>query len=294
MKLSQMEYFLAVAEELNFTAAANALFISQPALSRQIAALEQELGVRLFERTSRKVVLTAAGRQLRDDLQDIMVQLERARQRAAEIGNRERLNLRIACFDGGMTDDFLPFVLRRIRQEIPGVNITLSRRSFGENQTAFRLGEIDLLLTLGPGEVDEDTCCVQRVGIRRGALIYSANSVLAQKTAPTIEDFSAQTFLICSKTEAPTLYTHSLEVLRGLGITRPQLLEADNYSVLSAYLDSGYGYALLAESVADKAPNLHRFDLGDRDLHYVVAVWKKQHPMAKLLSKCFESFDGQD
>ena len=292
MKLAQMEYFLAVAEELNFTAAAKKLFISQPALSRQIVVLEEELGVKLFTRSSRKVVLTAAGEQLQHDVQAILAQLEQAKQRAAEIGSRERLRLRIGCFDGAVTDDFLPAVLDHVHRFIPGVQVTLKRNSFKENRRAFEAGELDLLLTLSLEFTDQEEHYIQKLVYRRGALVYSVNSELATKENLTLRDFCNEPALIIKRSEAPELYENGVQNLKKFGIPCPNILEVDNFATLSAYLEIGQGYALLSELAATENPKLKYFDLGGKDEHWVVAVWKQNHPMANKLKNCFQGYDN--
>lgn len=89
MRLEQISYFLSVAEHGNITAAARSLYISQPALSKQITLLEQEIGLPLFERQARGVTLTRAGMQFQKDLKNILKELEMPRRmRSLQGGHR--------------------------------------------------------------------------------------------------------------------------------------------------------------------------------------------------------------
>lgn len=132
MNLIQVEYFLAVAEKLNFTVAAKSLFISQPALSKQIKLLEEELDTQLFIRDSRKVMLTAAGKKFRADLRETVERLEAAKNNAIMIGKKEQSLLEIGCFDGAVVDDFLPQVIKTINLGSLATRIRIHRGSFSE------------------------------------------------------------------------------------------------------------------------------------------------------------------
>ncbi len=85
MNSRQLEYFLAVARELNFTKAAESMYVSQTAVTQQIKALEEQLGVKLFERTKRKVTLTAAGRVFQDEAIAIINRMDRAVERTRKV-----------------------------------------------------------------------------------------------------------------------------------------------------------------------------------------------------------------
>ena len=91
MRFNQIEYFLELARVLNFTKASKNLYISQPALSKQIAGLEDQLGVKLFIRGNHTLSLTEAGVQLQRDLSDIWNRIESARNRVIEIGSKTAL-----------------------------------------------------------------------------------------------------------------------------------------------------------------------------------------------------------
>jgi DNA-binding transcriptional LysR family regulator len=124
MQMRHLECFLAVAEELHFTRAAQRLHLSQPPLSRHIKELEQELGVTLFQRTRRSVTLTDAGRAYEQRVHSILSQLEQAREEARRIQRGEMGTLTIG-FVGALTYEFLPGLLRRYRARRPNVQLAL-------------------------------------------------------------------------------------------------------------------------------------------------------------------------
>lgn len=283
MKLTQMEYFLAVAKELNFTAAARSLYVSQPALSKQIALLEEELGTKLLLRNSRRVALTAAGEQFRQDLLRIRDQLDQAKANAIHIGKTETMQFKIGCFDGAVMDDFLPDFYRHIRQFDSNIRISLYRRSFSENHKALERDEIDLLFTLDLDEPFDETYQGQRIAWRRGALIFAKNSPIANKANLSVSDFSREPVLVLNRLVSPGIWCSTHRNLECLGLTDSPVLEMENFSTLFASLELGHGYTILTEDAIDRNPNLERLALDDSLGTWVTAFWKKGHTIAELL-----------
>ena len=117
---TQLDCFLAVAEFLNFSKAAEAVRISQPAVSHQIAALEAELGAELFVRTSRSVELTRAGARFLPSADRILQLAGAARARLHGAESEKNLPLRIGCHNQ-LEMDFLPWPLRKLRAEHPAL-----------------------------------------------------------------------------------------------------------------------------------------------------------------------------
>lgn len=124
MDLRHLRYFMAVAEELHFARAAERLHIDQSPLSRTIKELEEELGARLFVRTTRNTQLTRAGRQLLEHAPRIFTALEQARDAVRSAANGFDGQLRLALSDG-VTPSRLPALLARYREEDPEVEIRL-------------------------------------------------------------------------------------------------------------------------------------------------------------------------
>lgn len=138
MKLRQLQFFMAVAEELSFSRAANKLHVAQPSLSIQIKALEDEVGARFFERDKRHVALTPAGRRFRGRVSEVLALADSAK---AEARSTDR---GLGTIDVGYTalsmfSTALPYAIRRFRKVAPNVAITL--RELPSLEQLYELGE---------------------------------------------------------------------------------------------------------------------------------------------------------
>ena len=118
MELRHLRYFLAVAEELSFRRAAEKLHIAQPPLSAQIKALEQELRVRLFQRTTRSVQLTHAGRVFLEEARAVLAAASQAEQRTRDAEHGMAGTLRVGLI-APVANAWLAGILRRFRQRLP-------------------------------------------------------------------------------------------------------------------------------------------------------------------------------
>lgn len=141
MDVRNLRYFLAAAQELNFTRAAERLHMSQPPLTRKINALEAELGVRLFERTTRGVVLTQAGAALLEDAGHIQLLLEQATDRAQRAGKGQVGRLDLGVFGTAMFD-IVPRVLGAHAKRFPTVNMVLHHGPTPTQVAALRQGRV--------------------------------------------------------------------------------------------------------------------------------------------------------
>lgn len=150
MELRQLEYFVAVARELHFGRAAEKLHVAQPSVSQQIKALERELGVHLFDRTSKAVALTGPGAELlplAERLLDDAAHLHRVAQISAR---RITGEIRI----GFLADEYAESVAERFlaaaRREHPRLVLEFQQQDFAEHHRALERGDVDLAFIVGP------------------------------------------------------------------------------------------------------------------------------------------------
>lgn len=137
MDLKQMRYFLAVAEERNFTRAAERLHMAQPPLTRQIQALEDDIGAPLFMRTSKGVALTEAGQALLAEVPNLLALAQRAKERAVLASEGQSGRLDIGIF-GSAVLDLIPRILARFHADRPEVKIVLHNLTKHEQIAALR------------------------------------------------------------------------------------------------------------------------------------------------------------
>lgn len=154
MELRHIRYFLAVADTLSFTRAAELLNMAQPPLSRQIRALEDELGTELFRRGQRPLVLTPAGVALRAEARDILGRLGGLRGRIREAAGAEAPSLTIG-FVSAAGSGLLPALARQFRRDHPEIRLHVRCLTNREQAEALREGTIALGLAWLPFELEE-------------------------------------------------------------------------------------------------------------------------------------------
>lgn len=153
MDIRQLKYFIAVAEELNFTRAAERVGIAQPPLSQQIIGLEHELRAELFHRSKRKVELTEAGHVLLPHAQRILNATREAAEAVQSAMAGKRGSIRLGALYSSMFV-FLPAVMRRFHKDYPSVMVQVEEMTITQQLAALNEGTIDIGLIRGDTEIE--------------------------------------------------------------------------------------------------------------------------------------------
>lgn len=284
MNLTQIRYFLEVADKLNFTAAAKELFVSQPALSRQISALEEELGTKLFIRNSKKVALTNAGTKLKNDLSQVLEKIETARHDVIMMGQAEKKIIRVGCFDGVVVDDFINLIIQRSSDKFPNSIVKISRYNFSGLRKALASDEIDMILTLDFETPELMSCKTELIKKRTTALIYSARFSIAHRKNLTINDFDGSTLFVLNPEVSQGCYQADLNLVDELKLSNLKIEIFDDFSTLLTYLEMGLGFVFLSSDVVNRLSNLLKIDLPpDIGQRSVIAAWKKDNQFIQTL-----------
>lgn len=149
MELRQLRYFTVLADELNFTRAARRLHVSQPPLSFQIASLESELGARLFDRTSRSVVLSEAGKAFLPHAQAVLARLEEARSHVTRVASGLLGRVQVGLAGSHFLGPFPQFI-QQFRQQRPGLEVALHEMKPSDHLQALRDGRLDVCVSRNP------------------------------------------------------------------------------------------------------------------------------------------------
>ena len=211
MELRQLRYMIAIAQERNFTRAAAKLNIAQPPLSRQIQQLEGELGAILFERGSRPVRLTDAGRLFYEQAVQVMDRLEEIKVMTRRAHEAPRPHFRIG-FVGSVLYGHLPEVIRRYRAARPGVEITLVELTTLEQLAALKEHRIDV----GFGRIPFDDPLVNRMLLRNERIcvaLPAAHPLLAGKAPLELADITREPLIVYPKSPRPSYADQVLALL---------------------------------------------------------------------------------
>ncbi|WP_317203862.1 LysR family transcriptional regulator [Janthinobacterium sp.] len=246
MELRHLRYFVAVADEKNFTRAAKRLFIAQPPLSRQIQQLEEELGVVLIEKSSRPLRLTEAGRFFHIHAQDLLAKAAELKTMTQRVGKIER-TLSIG-FVASTLYGLLPEIVRRFRERYTTVAVSFHELTTMEQIRALKDGVIDV----GFGRVKSEDPNIRRIVLREERLVValpSGHPRSASSDAIRLVDLQAETLIIYPKAPRPSFADQVLAAFSERALTPQQVLEVRELQIAIGLVAAGQGVAIVPESV---------------------------------------------
>jgi len=246
MELRQIRSFLSVAETLHFGRTAELIHLSQPALSLQIRALEEEVGVRLFERNRRKTTLTAAGSAFRDDVAAALSQLQQGVRRARLAANGKLGRLRIG-FISTAGREIVPGIVRQYRELNREVEFSLRNVLTAEQVSMLETGALDVgFLRMPIGEHPAlDVVTVHR---ERFVLVVPSFHKLAKRKRVRLRELAGHDFVAYERSFAPGFHDLIFGILRDAGIAPNVSQTAAEIPTLISLVDSGMGITILPAS----------------------------------------------
>lgn len=246
MELRHLRYFVAVAEERNFTRAAERLHIAQPPLSRQIQQLEEELGVTLIEKGPRPLRLTEAGDFLLAHARPLLDQVRDLKAMTQRVGKLERTVS--VGFVASTLYGQLPDIIRRYREDNPEVEVTLHEMTTIEQIKALKEGTIDV----GFGRLKSEDSSIRRILLReeRMAVALFPGHRLADATGGVrLLDLVNEPLLVYPKAPRPSFADQVLAVFAEANLVPDHVTEVRELQIAMGLVAAGQGIAIVPESV---------------------------------------------
>ncbi len=281
MELRHLRYFLAVADALNFSRAAERLRVAQPALSRQVHDLEEQLGFRLFERSTTKVQLTEAGRFFKQQVEKLLMQLDIAVTGAQRIAKGTTSNFRIGT-DWNTARLFVTDAARELHQRHPGLSIDFVELPGYEHTQAIRDRKIDVGFVSGKlltprKDIDYRLLCTCPI-----KAILPMEHSLANQTEVRLRDLKEERWITIREEEIPGFKILLLQVLKPAQFTPKFGRSARSFEGMLAFVGTGEGVALLPEIFLPPQPAGLRYVSTDCAPWEICAVWSKDHADAHV------------
>ncbi len=273
MELRQLTYFIAVAQKLNFTRAAEDLPVSQPGLSQQIRVLENELGVPLFDRVGKRVALTPAGEVLLPHAYHILAAVETARNEVRELSQLGRGTASLGA-PPTVSTHLLPGRLTRFRRRYPGLEVTLREAGTASLLRHVEEAQLDLAIVVS----DDLPPVMECAPVLEEAYVLAVGLMhpLGQQSSVRLADLSGEAFILFP--EGYKLREVTLTSCQRAGFEPKVALDGGAMQSALEFVAAGLGVALVPELALEGAKNIRRVSISDQELRRRLGlVWRRDH-----------------
>ena len=280
MHIKQLRYFIAVAEHLNFTEAARSLYVSQPALSQQIADLEKQLNVKLFARNHHSVSLTPAGVIFLQEAYDIVAKSEQATQKV-QIKDSSSITGTITIgYLGQYEKKIIPDLVRILRQKCPLMNIKLSYVAIGKLYHGLENDEIDIGFCLSFGSQQLNGLFYETLYTSGLSVLMRDDHPLAKKSTLKLKDIMHEPIITIKRGDCFDAFKQMTELFKHEKYT-PNIVNEDIDYIDSLFLmvKAGQGISILSSHVDISAyPALRFVPIADKSAKTdLIIAWKKNN-----------------
>ncbi|NUR87158.1 MAG: LysR family transcriptional regulator [Nonomuraea sp.] len=252
MQLQQLAYFVAVAETRHFTQAAERMRVAQPSLSKQIKALESDLGAPLFSRARGNVTLTPAGEALLPLARRMLADADTARQEVAELIGMRRGRVRLGATPS-LCAGLLADALARFHHAYPGIELLVEEGGSRDLVRALARGQLDLSLVITPLQHDDPSLVTEEI-LRENLVVVSPATQASRKTHLHIDDLRGKPMVMFRR--GYDLREVTQAACRSAGFEPRFAVEGGEMDAVLRFVEAGLGVAVVPSMVLDGRPGL--------------------------------------
>jgi len=283
MEIRHLRYFLAIAEAGGFARAAARLRVAQSALSRQIADLEEELKVRLFDRSRRGVQLTYPGECFLEDARRMLANMERAQLRAFDAQNGKVGSLTIGMVESFSWNDLVTRPIYDFRQENPAVSLALTMMTTVDQLAALREQRISAGIMLHRAVQDK---ALEKLVLYTDRLMLAVHkkSRLARNPPKNLAELAGEEFFWIPRAANPAYYDEVVQVCRDRGLALRLTSGGMVHSASLSFVAAGLGCTFVVSQVRWRKPkNVAIVPVGDLNVNVTLElVWHRENRQQAL------------
>lgn len=251
MNTKQLECFIELSETLNFSETANNLYITQPAVSHQMKALENELGLQLFIRSKRNVTLTPAGLSLYKDMKDISIKANIAISKAKNYAAEFKSNLSIG-YEGNLLElEMMPMILSSFKETVPSSQIYLNFVDYKERKNSLLTNKYDVIFTVKENIIDTSEIKYHELFIGHMVCVMPKEHPLANNSTIKIDDLATDTLIFLNPLKCPRKMGNIQEKIQ-LYCPKATIYYSDSANISYTMIKAGLGIAIMPNFVCLK------------------------------------------
>lgn len=279
MTLNQMKYFIAAARCLSFTEAAKSLFMTQPALSRQIAAMENELGTKLFVREHKNLKLTPGGSILLNRLPEL---LEDYRKLSDDVRNANKGyngQLRIGILDVYDISELFEGTIQIFQKCFPDVHLTMQRFGIGILPECLYHNSLDLIITYGFSLYDKPDLVSLDIQKYNSCIMLRNDHPLAEKKELSLSDLKEETFVLLDRSISEEGYHYIMSLCEKCGVF-PQTKIVEKMEDILLWVQVGNGVAITTNRTIEKMNPMviiREIQMQEAKGHDITVAWRREN-----------------
>lgn len=290
MNTQELKCFIVAADRLNFTRAAQELYVTTPTVTHHIQKLERELGVQLFVRDSKSVRLTAAGEIFYHEAQDVLLRLERIPEKLKYAKKKEQTLLRIGCTT---RSDFryITKALNVLRLDMPNVSPRIYLDDYYQIIGRLKESQLDLVFGTKSMLTDVTGCQFQRIYSSRSKAIFPSHMTPDVQETVSLRELESSPLVVLRQKNVPKMKDDKIERMLSVKSREQNIIRQNDAEAVLALAQSGYGVGILpgyAFCEADILPDVRVCDIADSvSIEYgVIYAASQKNPVVKHFIDC--------